>query len=401
MPKCRISDRFLRPGMVWVATELMRWERGRKIERPGAWGGRSLSRSTLTLVVLLLVVGQACQMTGAPPPRASSAEMAEAHVATGTPENAARRIPRIGFLSPGLSNYPSPSKEAFQVGLRELGYIEGETVEVEYRFTEGNERMLPSLAEELVAAEVDVIVALGVTRVQAARAATSSIPIVMASVSDAVQAGLVSNLARPDANVTGVTTFSSTLAAKRMEILKQAMPSLTRVAVLATPRVSDPDSSTHLAWEGTSEAARILGIELVLIQAQNQSSVEQTQQAIARAIAEAVESGAQAVVPLPDALYDVYRPEVAEYSLAAGLPTIYARSDFVDDAGLLSYGADLPETFRRVAVYADRLIKGAKPEELPVEQSSGFELAVNLRTAQQLGLEIPASILRQAPKIVR
>lgn len=336
----------------------------------------------------------------------AAASLMACNPATGSPPPSAQgnRIPRIGYLTPVGADQRSPSKEAFVQALKELGYLDGETISIEYRtIAEGEEAKLPERAQELAQLPLDAIVALGTARVQAAKDATQTTPIVMASTVDPVEAGLVASLSRPEANVTGVATLSAALAGKRLELLKEAVPSISRVAILATPRWNIPNSSTGLQWRGTQEAAAVLGLDLHLVEARDEGSGDATVAGIDRAVASASELGADALVPLADALFDIRRPEVAASANARRLPTIYSRGDFADSesGGLMGHGPDLLDSFRKVATYVDRIIKGARPDALPVEQPDRYDLIVNVKTAEALGLTFPESILIQATRVVR
>jgi putative tryptophan/tyrosine transport system substrate-binding protein len=346
----------------------------------------------------LLLLTALLALTGCTPPAAAP-----------SPNSQPTRVPRIGYLTP-MGTAPAgvvqrgPSFEAFLNGMGELGYVDGQNVRIEFRpIFEGEEAKLPGLAEELVGLPVDVIVAIGAARIQAAKGATQSIPIVMGAALDPVEGNLVESLARPGGNVTGVATLSAELAGKRLEILKQAVPSISRVAVLSTPRWNVPNSPTALQWRGTQEAAGSLGIDLQLAEAQDEGSRDATIAGIERAIASAGEAGVDALIPLGDALFDSRRTEVAAIAKTRNLPTIYSRPDFADPeaGGFIGHGPDLMDSYRKVAAYVDKILKGARPETLPVEQPERYELVLNVKTAEDLGLTFPESIRVQATRIVR
>jgi len=299
----------------------------------------------------------------------------------------AGKIPRIGVLRQGSS--PDPLVEAFRQGLRELGYAEGRNVSIEYRWAEGRAERLPALAAELVRLKVDVIVASGVEAL-AVKRATTSIPIVMPVSSDPVRLGLVSSLARPGGNVTGLASFFDELAGKWVELLKQVLPRISRMAVLRYPEV-DPNLTQLRASEA---AARSLGVRLHVLNAGDPDD-------LATAFAEAGSNRAEALIVFPSAFLFAHRARVVELAARHRLPTMYGQREYVvASGGLMSYGPDLHDLFRRAAVYVDKILKGAKPADLPVEQPTKFELVINLKTARALGLTIPRSLLLRADDVI-
>src|SRR5262245_50178974 len=293
---------------------------------------------------------------------------------------------RIGILRPGSP--PDPFVEAFRQGLRELGYDEGRNLSIEYRWAEGRDDRLPGLAADLVRLKVDVIVA-GVGAVEAVRRITATIPIVMPVSTDPVRAGLVRSLARPGGNITGVTTLSGELSGNWLQLLKETVPQISRVAVFWDP-AGDPGQVQ------TSEAAaQSLGVRLHVLKVGRVGVFES-----AFAEVRTHEAGALIVVGSP--LFYVHRARLVELAAMHRMPTIYAQREFVVGAGgLMSYGADYHHLFRRAATYVDKILKGAKPADLPIEQPTKFELVINLKTAKALGLTILPSVLARADEIIQ
>jgi putative ABC transport system substrate-binding protein len=301
------------------------------------------------------------------------------------------RLPRIGFL--GVSDPHSDSRriEAFRRGLRELGYIEGQNLNVEYRYAHGKLEHLPKLAGELVRLEVQAIVARGSPAVRAAKDTTSTVPIVMAAVSDAVRSGFVVSLAQPGGNITGLTTIMPELVGKRLELLKEIIPKLSRVAFLA-----HGGGTGHQLFVNEAEDA---GSSLnVLIQ----PVVITSPQKFDHAISTMLKERSDAVVVQPFFIGGLGEGRrIAELAAKNRLPTISDLSQFANEGGLMSYGPDLIDHTRRAAVYVDKILKGAKPADLPVEQPKKFELVINLKTAKQIGLTIPPNVLARADKVIR
>ena len=294
-------------------------------------------------------------------------------------------MPRIGILRPGSP--PDPLVEAFREGLHELGYAEGRNISIEYRWAEGRDERLPSLAADLVRLQVDVIVAGAAA--MAAKQATNLIPIVMPIGLDPVKVGLVASLGRPGGNVTGLTSLSEELPGKWMELIKETLPRVSRVAVLWDP-AGDP-SQVRIS----ELAARSLDVRLHVLKAGRPDSVE-------GAFTEAKENHAGALIVLGSPFFYAHRTRLVELAARRRLPTIYPQREFVaGSGGLMSYGADYRDQFRRAATYVDKILKGAKPADLPVQQPTKFELVVNLKTAKALGLTIPQSILVRADEIIQ
>ncbi len=297
------------------------------------------------------------------------------------------RVPRVGYLS--LGTPASPFQEAFVSAFRALGYIDGRTVRLEYRHAHGRGERLGPLAAELVNAGVDVIVAQSTQAVDAARRATRVIPIVFPVTFDPVASGFVESLARPGGNSTGLTPLNPVVTAKRVELIHELMPSLTRVAVLRNPT----NSGSVLALRETEHAAERVGIRLLAIEARSPDELE-------RAIKAAVAGHAGALMVLSDSLFFRESRRIVEIVNRLRLPQVFDTKDFVEAGGLMSYGADLDALYRRSAVYVDKILKGARPATLPVEQATKFELVVNAATARSLGLTIPQSIALRADRIL-
>ncbi len=300
------------------------------------------------------------------------------------------KVPRIGVLGPRPPAAFVTEIEAFRQGLRELGYTEGQNLVMEYRYGEGNAERLPALAAELVQLPVDVLVTWTTPAIQAAHQATTTIPIVMATSGDPIQTDFVASLARPGGNITGLTILSAELSAKRLELLTQLVPGLARVAVLWNPA----NPAIVLEWQATQEAGRRLGVQVQSLEIWGADDV-------ARAFAAATQEHAQALYLTTDPLFAMHRAQILDLAARSRLPTSFHRREYVEAGGLLSYGPNLPALFRRTATYVDKILKGAKPADLPVEQPMKFEFVINLKTAEALGLTIPPSLLFQADEVIR
>jgi putative tryptophan/tyrosine transport system substrate-binding protein len=306
----------------------------------------------------------------------------------------AKKIPLIGYLSSADAARDSARSEGIRLALRELGYIEGQNITIEYRYTEGKLDRLPELAAELVRLKVDIIVvAGGTTPVQAAKNATKTIPIVMTGGGiDPVEAGVVESLARPGGNVTGITNVTRELHGKRLELLKEAVPKLARVAVLYDPAI--PGTARELK-EVLPAVARALGLTVQPWEVRAADDFEKVFAALNK--------------QRPDGLFVlgggsrmlINRKRIAALAIKSRLPSMYFSREFVDAGGLMSYGADQADSHRRVAYFVDRILKGAKPADLPVEQPTRFELVINLKTAKQIGVTIPQSMLYRADKVIK
>jgi len=299
------------------------------------------------------------------------------------------KIPRIGLLTATSLSAVADRTEAFRRGLRDLGYVEGKNIFIEYRWAEGKTERLHDLAAELIRLKVDVIVTSGPAATRAAKEATVTIPIVMAQDSDPVGNGLVASLARPGRNITGLSSLAAEISGKRLELLKEIVPRLSRVAVLGS---SITPGNAHALRE-TELAAKAFGVQLQYV------DVLVTKD-IAPAFRAAAKGHADALLVLTSLVLISQRPQLADLAVKSRLPAIYDRGEFVEDGGLLCYGTNFTDLSRRAATYVDRILKGAKPADLPVEQPTKFELVVNLKTANALGLKIPNSILVQATKVI-
>ena len=303
-----------------------------------------------------------------------------------------KRVARIGYLLPGNPASESTVSEATRLALRELGYIEGQNIATEYRYAEGKRDRFPELAAELVRLKVDVVVVSGGnTPVRAVKNATKTIPIVMAGGSDPVEAGLVESLARPGANVTGLTNLARELGGKRLELLKEAVPKLARVAVLY-----DPANPSHVR-EVKEVLPMTAGALKLTIQPWEVPDVDGFERAFAAFNKERQDG---LYVLSGTRVWAIYK-RIAGFALKNRLPSIYNNTEAVDAGGLMFYGADVVDSYRRVATYVDRILKGAKPADLPVEQPTKFELIINMKTAKQIGLTIPQSVLARADKVIK
>jgi putative tryptophan/tyrosine transport system substrate-binding protein len=293
---------------------------------------------------------------------------------------------RIGFLF----FVPSPFlDEEFRQGLRDLGYVEGRNIAIEYRSAEGKYERLPGLAAELVRLKVDVIVTASPPATDAAKQATSTIPIIFAVSGDPVAAGLVASLARPGSNITGLASIAPEMVGKQLELLKQVAPKVSRVAVLQNPS----NHSHPPALRPAEGAARALGVHLHIVQARTPSEVD-------AAFATMRSQRVDGVLVLRDALFLAQRTQLATLAAKSRLPAVYGLREEAEAGGLMAYGASAPQMFRRAATYVDKILKGTKPAELPVEQPTKYELVINLKTARTLGLTIPPSLLRRADQII-
>ena len=301
------------------------------------------------------------------------------------------RIPRIGVLAGNLADTPH-LVAAFRQGLLDLGYVEGRNIVIEYRDAKGEFKRLPALAGELVALKVDVILAAGTQHVLAAKDATTTIPIVFADVADPVSRGFVSSLARPGGNITGLANLNTDLVGKWLELLKQAVPGVTRVAFLWQPGIL-PERAEKDVMQRAEAAARTLGVQLQVLEARGPEDFD-------RAFAEMTRSRIDAVIVWGGVMFIHQRKRIAELAARNRLPSSYPMSEFVDAGGLLSYAPNIADNFRRAAGYVDRILKGAKPADLPVEQAAKLELVINLKTAKALGLTIPPSLLQRADRVV-
>jgi putative tryptophan/tyrosine transport system substrate-binding protein len=301
------------------------------------------------------------------------------------------KIAKIGEMvsrgqdRPGLGT----GRELFRRSLRELGYVEGKNISFETRSAEGKIERFAALAEELVRLKVDVRVTSAPDETLAASNATKSIPIVFVAQSDPVAAGFVDSLARPGGNITGITTFSTELSGKRLELLKEIIPNLSRVAVLWSNRRGSGQS-----WKESQLVARELGLRLHSMEISSADKLESAFKA-------AIKAGSAAISVTQNPLMPSIQKQTVELAAKSHLPAIYPRSDYVAYGGLMSYGSDQTEPYQRAAVMIDKILKGAKPADLPVEQPTKFELVINLKTAKQIGLTIPPNVLARADKVIR
>jgi putative tryptophan/tyrosine transport system substrate-binding protein len=303
-----------------------------------------------------------------------------------------KKVARIGYISSGDPASESNRIEAIRLALRDLGYIEGQNIAIEYRYAEGKQDRFPELAAELARLRVDIIVVGGDALARAAKNATKTIPIVMmGSGSDPVEIGLIESLARPGGNITGLTLLSRELGGKRLELLKEAVPKLARVAVLYDPAIP---GNVREVKEDLPVAARALGLTIQPWEVRDADGFEKVFTGLNK--------------ERPDGLYVTSNPltrgnmkRVGDFAIKSRIPSVHGGRESVDAGGLMYYGADTAESYRRVAYFVDRILKGARPADLPVEQPTKFELVINLRTAKQIGLTIPPNVLARADKVIK
>jgi putative ABC transport system substrate-binding protein len=301
-----------------------------------------------------------------------------------------KNMPRLGFLSANTAQSETARLPVFREGLRELGYVETKNILIEYRFADGKLERLPELAAGLVRLNVNIIVTAGNEAVQAAKNATQTIPIVMAFSGDPVGAGFVASLARPGGNITGLSRLNIELTAKRLELLNETVPKATRIAVLFNPEGRVP----LLALKEAQAAAQRMGLQIQAFELQAPQDIENAFRSAAR-------ERAGAVMILPGGFTGFYRTRLVNLAAKSRLPAMYNNSRFVEDGGLMSYASDQRDEFRRATLYVDKILKGAKPAELPVEQPTKFELVINLKTAKQIGVTIPPSVLARADRVIK
>ena len=297
------------------------------------------------------------------------------------------KVPRVGVLSPAASA-ATPIFEAFRKGLQDLGYTEGKNIVLDFRFAKGDVDALAPLAVELVRIPVDVIVIDGTYSLRAAFDATRTIPIVMGAAGDPVLLGFAASIARPGGNVTGMTIRGDVLSSKRLELLKQAFPAIGSVTILTNPR----NPSTVLALSATKDAAGVLGMRFVSLAASVPVEV--------RALRPADLSGSDALTVLPDAMFWNNRATVLALAESARLPAIFPEREYADDGGVIAYGPSIPDSFRRAAGYVDRILRGAKPGDLPIDEPAKFDFVVNLRTARALNFAISPDFLSAANEVI-
>jgi putative tryptophan/tyrosine transport system substrate-binding protein len=304
----------------------------------------------------------------------------------------AGKVHRIGFLGSGVATGDPRAREAFRDRLRELGWIEGQNLLIEYRFASGKPERLPALAAELVALKVEVIVAPNTPAALAAKQATRILPIVFIGAGDPVTSGLVTSLARPGGNVTGLSVLSTELVGKWLELLKQAVPGVSRVAVLWQPGAMDERTDKEMQ-EGAEVAAQALGVRLQFVEARGPAEFD-------RAFSDMTKARVGALTVRPAPMFISERRRLVDLAAKNRLPAVYAWREFVDAGGLMAYGPNLSDLYRRAATYVDKILKGAKPGELPLQTAEKFELAVNLKTAKALGLTISEAFLVRADEVI-
>jgi len=298
------------------------------------------------------------------------------------------KIPRVGFAFGSTPTTVKHVFEAFRQGLRDLGYVEGQTIVLEVRWAEGRLERLPELAGELVGLKADVLVAGGSAAALAAKNATQTIPIVILG-NDPVGLGVIGSLSRPGGNVTGLSYYNEAISGKRLQLLKEVVPGLARVGVLRNPRApGDP-----IYWKDTEVAAQRLGVALEALEVRTPEDFE-------AAFATAKQRNAQALLAFDDSLTYAYRSQITALAASSRLPAMYGFREFPDEGGLMSYGASIVFLWRRAATFADKILKGAKPADLPVEQPTKFELVINVKVAKALGLTVPPSLLVQADEVI-
>lgn len=299
-----------------------------------------------------------------------------------------QKVARIGFLQ---SSDTPLALAAFRQGLRDLGYVEGENIVIEYRTAKANPDRIPGLVSELVQLKVDVLVSTAQPAIERAKQATKTIPIIMIATFDPVATGLIDSLARPGGNVTGVYTLQRELSGKRLELFKEMLPGISRVGVLWDPNIPGP----VISYKEYETAARALQMTLESLE------VRRPKPDFEGAYQAATNGRANALVVIANSLMNRYRKDIADLAIKTRLPVMCERSDYVESGGLVSYGADAAERYKRAVVYVDKILKGAKPADLPVEQPTRFEFVINLKTAKQIGLTIPPNVLARADKLIR
>jgi putative tryptophan/tyrosine transport system substrate-binding protein len=310
-------------------------------------------------------------------------------LALGSPAEAqqTRRLPRVGILFIGSRN--QPHLEAFKQGLRERGYTEDKNIVLEYRYAEGNNDRLPQLAAELVRDKVDVMVTTASVSALAARSVTKTIPIVMTS-GNPLESGLAASLAKPGGNVTGLTVLSVDLSGKRVELLTETFPKTARIAALQSPQ----DFEAGAGYKETQEAAQAFSLRLYPVEVQSAKDFEQ-------AFAQMDKARETALLVILSPMITLNSRRIVELALKYRLPGMYPTKQFAEEGGLMAYGPFIADLYRRAATYVDKILKGAKPGELPVEQPTKFELVINLKTAKQIGVRIPPSVLARADRVIR
>jgi len=301
-----------------------------------------------------------------------------------------KKIPRIGYLAVSNEASHAPRVAGLRQGLRELGYVEGQNIIIEYRYAGGSSDRLRELAAELVRLKVEAIVSTGTEGALAAKKATTTIPIIMATGDDPVARGVVARLAKPGGNVTGLTSDAGDIAGKRLELLKETIPSLRRVGVLWYPR--DPGAAAN--FKETEAAGNALKIQVQSLELGSPKDFDPVFRA-------AIEGGVHALTVLSSGIVNTHRRRIIDFALKSRLATMFAQGAHVEAGGLMYYGPNTPEQYRRAATYVDKVLKGAKPSDLPVERPTKFELLINLNTAKQIGLSIPPNVLARADRVIK
>jgi ABC-type uncharacterized transport system substrate-binding protein len=343
------------------------------VRRGRVWRRATSMYATTFITVLILLLGFAILVA----PRAGEAQRAA-------------KVPRIGFLDAISSDFASYRVDRLRAGLRELGYVEGKNIVIEYRWADGKYERLPGLAAQLVQLKVDVIVAASTNAIQAAQRATTTIPIVMCATFDPVGAGFVASLSRPGGNITGLSNLSQDLSNKYLELLREAVPTLSRVSVLV-----NPDHPIHPSLSKNIHAAgQTTGVKVLQLEASTPSQIAAGFGAIKR-------ERAGALIVLSDAFFFAQARQIAELAAQHRLPTMFWTREPVESGGMMSYGQNIAEHYYRAATFVDKILKGARPGDLPIEQATRVELVINLKVAKALGLTIPQPLLLRADQVIQ
>ena len=300
------------------------------------------------------------------------------------------RRPRIGFLGAATASALVPRLDAFRQGLQDLGYMEGKNIAIEYRYADGNADRIPDLADELVGLKVDIIVTYQTPSVLAVKKASTIIPIVFTMLSFPVENGIVSSFARPGGNATGLTVLSEELNGKRLELLKESVPNITRIGVLSNPA----NPTQPLEWKEIQATAHVLGLKLQSLGVRSSKDFDSAFEA-------ALRERVQALINLPEAVFSTNVNRILEFAAKNKLPAMYSDPQYTNAGGLMSYSPIYTDLFRRAAIFVDKILKGAKPAELPVEQPTKFEFVINLKTAKQIGLTIPQIVMARADRVIK
>jgi putative ABC transport system substrate-binding protein len=305
-----------------------------------------------------------------------------------------KKVPRIGYVSgTGDANNPGPNIESFRQGLRDLNYVEGKDIVIEYRYAEGKQDRILGLVAELVQLKLDAVVIISLPAIRAAKQATKTIPIVMVTTGDPVANDLVDSLARPGGNITGLTQLTRDLSGKRLELLKEVVPKISRVGILWVTPFTPADRDRGL--KEYEAAARGLKVQIQSLEIRDANSD------LDKALQAATKGHANAFIAIRHPTLNRQMKQIADLAIKYRIPSMFESGDYVESGGLVSYGANASEIFKRAAVYVDKILKGAKPAELPIEQPTKFELVINLKTAKQVGVTIPQWVLMKADKVIR